>query len=323
MSKKSHYAKLLFALLGAAGLFLMVRNYGMEAIRKDLTFGYQNITLLILTFIPTLFCYSSAWYLVTDHFAGKGLFLFTRFTAASITWNNLTPFLKVGGEPLKIFLLENFIARPKAVESVLIYNFIHTLATGLSFVIAAIGIPLLFNAGSEIKLACFVFAMITSMVIMAGCLLPVLWQNSFGEKDHHKRTWLHKISVSANWAIHQTRIFITIRPLHFYLAIVLEILARFIEGLTFYLAFILIKHPVTFLASAFLDVGRTLSDTIFFFIPYQLGSREQSTLLLMDKVMGIRASGYLTAVFLYRFVEIVWAIIGYLCWINLKRAKRS
>ena len=103
----------------------------------------------------------------------------------------------------------------------------------------------------------------------------------------------------------------------------LEVSARFIEGLTLYLAFSLLSQPITLVSAAFLDVGRTISDYIFFFIPYQVGSREQSTLFMMNQVMNIKPNGYLTAVFMYRFVEIVWVFIGYYWWVNEKAGKHK
>ena len=83
------------------------------------------------------------------------------------------------------------------------------------------------------------------------------------------------------------------------------------------------NYSIPFLTAAFLDVGRTFADIVFFFIPYQVGGREQSVLWMMKDIMDIDPRGYLAAVFMYRFVEVVWAIVGYFFWIGLSKRGKS
>jgi hypothetical protein len=100
---------------------------------------------------------------------------------------------------------------------------------------------------------------------------------------------------------------------------VTDVVARFTEGLTFYYSFKLIKHPINIISASLLDVGRTFIDTVFFFVPFQVGAREEGVNIFMNKILLISSSGFLTAVFLYRFVEIIWVFFGYIIWINEKR----
>ena len=100
--------KILFSVVGLISFITIINNYGIDIIWAEIQRSGFLLFLLALTFIPTLVCYSVSWLLVTDHHRMTGhlsairkVGLFTRFTAASIAWNNLTPFLKVGGEPLK------------------------------------------------------------------------------------------------------------------------------------------------------------------------------------------------------------------------------
>ena len=102
-----------------------------------------------------------------------------------------------------------------------------------------------------------------------------------------------------------------------------EIAARFIEGATFYVAFRSLAQPVPALECGLLDVGRALVDNLFFFIPYQVGSREGGMLLLATGALAIPGRATVSAAVFYRLVEIFWTGIGYLLWIQDENAKRS
>jgi hypothetical protein len=112
-------------------------------------------------------------------------------------------------------------------------------------------------------------------------------------------------------------------PRVFFLSLFFDIIARFIEGLSFYFGFYLIKHPISLLSSSLLDVGRTFVDTIFFFVPYQIGTREEGVHFFMEKILAVDSKGFLTAVFLYRFIEIFWILIGYIIWVSTKRSSKE
>ena len=102
-----------------------------------------------------------------------------------------------------------------------------------------------------------------------------------------------------------------------------DICARFLEGLTFYFGFILIKHPVGLLSSSLLDIGRTMGDTIFFFIPYQIGAREAGIRFYMEKILMIQSTGFVTVVMFYRLVELIWVIVGYILWLTSSKSLRD
>ena len=76
-------------------------------------------------------------------------------------------------------------------------------------------------------------------------------------------------------------------PWHFILSIFFDTAARFIEGLTFYLAFLFIQHEIPFVTAMMLDVGRTFIDTFFFFIPYQIGAREEGVRFFMENIFKV------------------------------------
>lgn len=89
------------------------------------------------------------------------------------------------------------------------------------------------------------------------------------------------------------------------------------------MAFLIIREPIALVDSAFLEVGRALADNAFFFVPYQMGSRELGISLFLREVLGSPAGGFVAAAFLYRLVEIAWMAVGYMLWITRGSSARS
>ncbi len=326
------WGRMIFGLLGVLALGYMIFDYGADVLLKDFRSASWDSVFLVLTFIPTLFCFSVAWLCVTAvkgrRFSLSNIWWFLKMTTASIAWNNMTPFLKVGGEPAKVAMLGNQVAPRDAVTSVIVYNVIHMGATVFAVVLAAFLIPFFFATNPVASRVCFLFGFLGLVLLVAVVVTPMIWPSSlrlrFSFKARWKRiVWLRKFIIGLNWSVRYTRFFYRRHKFLFAFSFFLEVIARFIEGLTFYLAFKIMNYSIPFLTAAFLDVGRTFADIVFFFIPYQVGGREQSVLWMMKDIMDIDPRGYLAAVFMYRFVEVVWAIVGYFFWIGLSKRGKS
>lgn len=302
----------LIGLIGFVGLFIILNNYGFESLWREFDNAGLKIVLLILTFIPTLFCYSIAWLIVTkknDVFLSlsfKNAFNFFKMTTISIAWNNLTPFLKVGGEPAKYFMLQDRIdsTKSEAIHSTVIYNVVHLYGTILSMVIAAVYLVLNnlldISRFSEIHMVFFV------LLLAVLFILPFFLSRFIKNKQYQNFVlFFLKNKVRALFGV------------------LIECIARFVEGITFYFAFLIIEKPIQLIPSLLLEVARTFIDTVFFFVPFQLGTREKGIDIFIEKFLKISGDGVVSAVLLYRFVEIAWIFIGYFLWhfVNKKYGK--
>jgi hypothetical protein len=321
---KNQY-KIIFSLVGIFSLVKIIQGYGVGTVWDEFHSSGFFLILLVLTFIPTLICYAIAWLLATDHqqmdkkfSLTRKISLFVKFTAVSIAWNNLTPFIKVGGEPLKYFMLSKYISNKKAIQSTVNYNIIHLVATMLSFIVAALVLTLFYHVPE--KIIYYSWGLIASCLVLVYLFYKMIMSNL----NSFVRRKIFRISfINSKIAMRRLIYFYKSNPSRFLLSIFFDTVARFVEGLTFYFGFMIIKHPVSILTASFLDVARTFVDTLFFFIPYQIGSREQGVKFFMDKILFIDASGFLTAVLFYRFVEIAWMFIGYGLWINLSKSSNE
>ncbi len=314
------YWKGIFSLLGFAALFFIIHDYGFDHLRHQLEFSGWLIVPLILSFIPTLLCYSLAWQLCTGNRHTRSSesffklsFHYFRFTIISIAWNNLSPFLKVFGEPAKVSLLSEFTDTKNALRSVVIYNMVHLVGTVLAFLAAALLIPPIFRPGHTVELLCYGAVALFFVILALLLWLPKL---THGFLRKHKFNRLRAASLWTRWSFRQVTKFYTTQRTAFSSAVLLEVLARFIEGFTFYVAFRIVGQPLTFLSSAFLEVGRALFDNLFFFVPYQVGSREFGISILLENVLHASKDAFVAAALLYRLVEIFWVALGYALWVK-------
>ncbi len=313
MNKK---IKWVLTFVGLVSFLHIVEGYGHHALKEEIQKSGLFLTLIILTFIPTLICYSLSWMLATEHHLmkgdlGKKLFIFTKITTMSIAWNNLTPFLKIGGEPLKYLMLKEHLSKKEAINSTITYNIIHLLATALSFVIGASILILFFPISREASL--FLYCLILFLLSLFGVGYFIV-QKRWAILTNIRQKTFRKILVNLYLIKKRLLDFCEKYPKAFLSSLFFDTLARFIEGLTFYFGFLLIQKPIGFLTASCMDIARTLADTIFFFIPYQVGSREQGVQFFMERVLQVNSTGFLTATLYYRLVEIAWMFIGYILW---------
>ena len=317
-----NWKKFIFFILGGISLFYILRSYGLNHILTDFKKINFWIFPLLFTFLPTLFCYSLAWQLVTDQqLKWSRFFYFTKMTIVSIAWNNLTPFLKIAGEPLKVFMLMRGVSQKQAIKSVLIYNFVHILGTFLSIILSLFLIPLIFNVPDFLRTSLLIGGGIGIILFLILILFSAKSQ-TFLKSLSNRKFFFRRPIFWLNWFVRVLSRFYRKDQQRFMVVIFLETIARFIEGLTFYLAFYLLENPIHLITAAFLEVGRALIDNIFFFIPYQVGSREAGIYFLMKEIFQLDPQGYLTSSFIYRLVEIVWMIIGYFLWLHFQDRKK-
>ena len=320
------FLKIIFSLVGVCSLYFVLRSYGFSRLLSDIHSAGWWIVPVAFTFIPTLFCYSAAWQLCTEsnkpirgNLFQRQLFFF-RTTVISIAWNNLSPFLKILGEPIKAMLLEKHIGRRDALRSVVLYNVVHLIGTVSAFLIAAILIPLIYPVAEAMRFGCFFLVAIFCALAALLYFLPWL-----PIKRVQRNRWkgLRGASYWLRWSLQKMRGFYRAHSLALFAAIGFEVLSRFLEGITFFTAFRAIGAPITAGTAAFLDIGRALLDNAFFFIPYQVGSREFGVGFLMKNVFQIPMAGYVTATLFYRMVEIFWMVIGYILWIKPSSSPKS
>ena len=312
--------KALLGTVGLASLFFILRDYGFAKLLQDISLTGWWVFPLLFSFVPVLLLYSLAWHLVTPEKPWRAFPHLFRLMIISIAWNNLSPFIKVFGEPIKITALTPNLGRRTAIKSILLYNLVHIYGTVLAFVLGAILLLWCYHVPSAYKIG---FVSLIGVFLVALAAIYFLPKAKKRKRSRRKNGLVRKVNLWLHWSLSKIRVFNKNHPGRLLLAVFLETLARFVEGVTFFFAFYSLKHPISLSASALLDVGRALLDNLFFFIPYQVGSREAGLIFLTERVMNLQDCPQVSAAILYRLVEVIWILIGYLLWMNSAKSRKS
>lgn len=312
--------KALFAVLGAIGIVLFTYYSGWEQIASDFRKVGWLIIPLCLTFLPTAFLYGVGWWLVTPRLKSLPVLESARFffigSLLGVAWNNLTPFAKVGGEVVRVLYLSKKIPRPQAIASVLTYNLTHLVGAFFSFVVAAFLFLWVWQVPESTRLwvglggAASFFASVICVSIPLS--LKKLQKRGFTRRLLKKS----KGGVLTLYALKQNQRFFQKYTFRWITAVIVEVVARFIEGLTFYFIFLKLGTHVDIFKSFAYDVARTFADTLFFFVPYSLGSRELFLNVLMQEVYLLPVTLAISSSLIYRLIEIIWTALGYWLWLH-------
>lgn len=227
---------------------------------------------------------------------------------------------------MKVSMLRRYTTREKAIKSTIIYNVVHIFGTLLAIIIGAISAPMIFFFSSSANRICWVISFVGIIVLLSLFSLPYFWsyflrKSTLGiYKNNIKWKRILRLSVvSLCWSVKKTEHYFCAYTLRSVMAVFLEIVARFVEGVTFYFIFLFLNRPLSWQQSVFLEVGRTLVDNILFFVPYQIGGREQGIALMLEHMLSVPKDGFLAASFWYRFVELSWVLVGYFFWLRSSR----
>lgn len=246
-------------------------------------------------------------------------FKFRHLLSAQIATNGIAeviPLGQAGGESYRVFYLKRKYIHhqsPNIFASVVIYNTIHTLATGL---LMALGFLIMISMidislSKKIVLASLLLiGVITAAFLIErqrkGFMVKVfLFLNHFKMFQHFVETKMEK-AKEVDKRLNQ---FYGENKKHFYLSFFIIFFAKLSGGIEFYLILSFIGDPAPILVAFFIFAGKALFQMLLFFFPAQIGASEGSIYYLFS-VLGMNtASGMALALFV-RIRTVIWTIIG-------------
>ena len=256
---------------------------------------------------------------------------FTRAYAinvAAFSINYLTPFASIGGEPYKIVAASQWMGAKNATASALNFRLVHMQAHALIFLTgvvlafmwiprSAIGLPVLvLMAVLLLGLNVLLFAVHREGVVerlfdLMG-RIPLI--RRLARKLEPRRAALVEVD-------RQLIAFHSAYPVRYYGSLAAEYAARVFSMLEFYIIASAMGTPVSF-GKAFLIGGfSSLVVNIFFFMPFNVGSKEGG-LFMVFAALGLPARLGVAAAVLSRLREITWIAIGLLLSLGTRRSKQ-
>ena len=293
--------------LGVGLFYLVLRHFGFQAILHSLSKA-APASLCVFLFYPFMtlwdvaswkFCFSER---LTRQVSWGELFLI-RLAGEAV--NNITPFIDVGGEPLKIYLLSQRFGIPASS------------ATSATVV-----------ARTSLMLSEAFFLMLGVLLSFELIPMPVAarWQLTavlfavcaafFGFLFIQQREWLRKINPEISQ-------YYRTEPVRFWTAVPLNWMGWVSGGIETYFLCRLMGLDISVLEAVMLESLLQLIRTGSFFVPGNFGVQEAGMALFMGH-MGFDPATGVGISLLKRFRQILWSLVGFLVWgvYQYKEAKK-
>ncbi len=249
-----------------------------------------DVAALKKVFVPEVSSKLSTFRLFLIRLAGEAL-------------NNVTPFMDVGGEPLKVHMLvKHLTLRPQQAVSAIVIARTSTLVseaffmlTGFFLSYAAMSLPF----PSRVRLSC-------TLLIVSAVFLGFLWAQQHGSFQKYNT------DIQEFYKKHGVR---------FWTAVFLNWMGWIAGGVETYLFCRIVGLPVSIWEGIMLEALTQLVRVGTFFIPMNLGTQEGGMAFFVQQmgyapVLGVAIS------LLKRFRQLVWTAVGFSVWALFSKSRQ-
>ncbi len=311
------YTKTLFFIIGLAVFSYLINDFGLDNI-------ISNVKKTGWWFVPVVgiwglvyYMNAWAWYYVIDAKQKNVPFIeVLKITISGFAINYVTPFVNLGGEPYRILMLKKPIGTNSAVSSVILYTMLHFLSHFFFWVTAILCALILLPLSTELKIILEVALIILSVFIwfvfrrhkrgifesLINSIAKIPLLKKLKKKLEPKENSLMKIDEEIKHLFNN-------RKNAFYSALVLDYLSRMVGSLEFLFILKAIGMDISFMEAFYISAGSSLIINIFFFMPFELGTREGSLYLVLDSVKLSAGIGIYIGI-INRAREFFWILIG-------------
>lgn len=286
MNRKVKIIRDLFFILGILVLFWMVYTYGIGKIWQNIRDTGWWFFAIIGIWALVYFFNGMAFHVILRGGNGSSKVSFLRkikLVISGFAINSMTPMGLLGGEPYKIIELKEELGIDQATSGVLLSAMMHFLA---HFIFWMSSVPIFIFVVPEISLP----VKIVLWGVIIGGLLLTYWAFTVFRKGLINQALAvasripfvkRKVKIYGNK--HAERIkemdkltsdLFTHRKKDFFLALLIELMARFISCVEIMFMAIPIGYHLTFFQAVIAAAFSSLFANIFFFSPMQLGTRE-------------------------------------------------
>ncbi len=302
---------------GAALFAYLVAHLGARQLAADAWATGWMIVPILLVWALVYLCNAGAW---RTTMAGEprrpSLWATWVMTASGFALNFVTPVLNVGGEPFKAATLTGWLPVRRAATSVIIHKLLHTLGH-LLFWLTALIIALAAYARSAAE------AFILSVALAGvGALAVVLWTvhrngglvatvRLIGRLPLARRV-ARGLTARRSTILEMDRQiveFYRASPRRFFQALGLEYLSRLVGALEYYLIFVSLNLPASYLAALLVSSLLSLALNLTFVVPFEVGTKEAMTYLLFAR-LGLNPDLGVFAAIITRVRDLAWIVVG-------------
>lgn len=310
------YWRIALALFGTAVLVIMVRAIGpsvlLGAVRQA---GWVIVPIIVVQGVVYALN-AAAWRITMRPDATRPSYpSVLRMSVTGFAMNFITPIVNAGGEPYRIAALSRWVGTARATGSVLLYVLVHAVSSILFWLSGIVATLLVVPLKT---------AFVWGLVLLAGVLLGVLAFVLSGHRDgvvQRIANVLYKLRLRklSKWLADRHHGFEVVdaeitqtwreRPHRLGIAFGLDLTARYIGTVELMLVAYAMEVPLSLTTAIVIAGFHAFAMNLFFFFPWEIGSREGSTYGLV-KAVGLPVEFAGLAAILARVREITWTGIG-------------
>jgi len=300
--------------VGVALLVSMIRTAGPDRILSSLKdLGWWSLAIAGV---------SATWFLMNTwgwQRAFEGLRpSYPRLLQAHMiaeTVSNITPFLALGGEPLKVLLLHRQAGASRVVAAVLNDNVVHVVSAVLFMLLGLLCGGLLFDMDASL------LGVLLGAITVFGVLTFLLLRGMQAGLLARVASWILRLPVPvpggreawverAAGVDRQVGGFLRERRMDFMLCLAAHLAGRLMGAVEAWVILAALGHPVSFGTAVFIiAVIHVLVNLLFSVIPSQLGIQEAAAYLLFE-LIGLDPSVAVVLALVRRIRGFLWIGVG-------------
>jgi hypothetical protein len=318
MKKRTlHIFNIIFLLLGIGIIYYIGYRIGWGEIwAKILSISPLELGIILILPIGWHLFHSLGWFFLL---AQKSSFNFLHIIGAhlsSAAVSEVVPMGQAGGEPYRAYFVRKQYSReksPNIIASIILYNTIHSIATGILFAVGFIMILSIIDV-QIYKRILFILALVVGFGVVVffiqkqkkgfmSKIFDILGRfrplQGFVER---KRPKAEMVDERLGQFYREHRIF-------FYISLLFVGIAKSFGAIEVYLIMKFIGYPISFMVAFIVFSGSALIQLVLFFFPAQIGASEGSVVYLLS-VLGHPPIYGITLALFRRIRVIFWTIIG-------------
>jgi len=311
------YLKTVFFVIGLGVFAWLISDFGISNIIENVKKSGWWFVPVVGVWGVVYYLNAWAWYYVIDAKKKKvSISNIYGITLSGFAINYITPFVNLGGEPYRVIALKDKIGLHSAVSAVILYTMLHFLSHFIFWITAIILAGALLPLAAGVKITLLTAFVILSVLIwfifsrhkkgIFSSLINFLSKLPFLKSLHKK---LIKKEESLLKIDNEIKQLFNERKNHFYLALFFEYAARIVASLEFLFILKAIGVDISFMEAFYISAGSSLIINIFFFMPFELGTREGGLYLVLDS-LGLTAGVGIYIGLINRVREFFWILVG-------------
>jgi len=326
----SRRVQLIFFAIGLAFFAWLIMRTGPQTILTQLARTGWVFIPIVLVYGVVYVTNTIAWRVIADASGRLSFWRAYAITVSSFAINYITPFVNLGGEPFKAAAATPYLGPATSASSVVAFRIVHSLGQFifwlLTLPIAYLLLPhtttimtLLVIAAAGLFLGAFLLVMLLRaraveplLGAIANRLTAVPGVGRLARAIATRRTALAEVDAGLAQLANERRGALAI-------ALAFEVAGRFTAMYEYFLIAHAVGAPISYGAAVLIGGFSQLVLNIFFFVPFELGSREGG-LYLIFQLLGLSPALGVSAAIVTRLRELAWIAIGLLLiWVTGER----